>query len=111
MQTRCSTASSGARPSRRSRSWRSSSVRLSSRVLRTRSGTDGVPGGLELRERLQAAQGVVAGLGAGADAQYALDRLGREHVQALAQLRVAARVDDRVEVAVRAERGGQLVAA
>ena len=50
-------------------------------------------------------------LRAGADPQHALDRLGGEHVQPLAERRVAARVDDRVEVAVGAERGRELVAA
>ena len=44
-------------------------------------------------------------------AHDALDGLRREHVEALGQLRVPARVDDRVEVAVRAQRGRELVAA
>ena len=70
-----------------------------------------MPGRLELGQRLEPPQRVVARVAALADAQHALDRLGGEAVQLLAEGGVAARVDDRVEVAVGAERGRELRAA
>ena len=60
---------------------------------------DGVPGGLELDQRLEAGERVALGRGAG----DALDGLGGELVDRRGVLRLAGGVDDRVDVAVAAQ--------
>ncbi len=70
-----------------------------------------MPCRLQLRERVDALQRVGDGgfvAGHGVAVARALDRLGGQPVELGAELGIAAGIDDRVEVTVRAQRGGEL---